>query len=283
MAWMHQNRFVAGFRARIINRASRINSAWKHYLKHAASAETLGYYRHEAQTTQCPMEFTVFVPPEADRATVPVLWWLSGLTCTADNFTTKAGAYRMAAELGLMIVAPDTSPRGDDVPNDEAYDLGQGAGFYLDATASPWSTHFNMYSYVTSELPAEIFAAFPGDARAQGITGHSMGGHGALTIGLKNPATYRSMSAFAPIVNPCECPWGQKAFGTYLGDDQTAWSQYDATRLVAAAGDRSAAPEILIDQGRADGFLTEQLMPGAICRCLRKCPPGGKTAYAGWL
>jgi len=222
---------------------------------------TLGYYRHAATTTDCEMRFSVFVPGQASGDPLPVLWWLSGLTCTEDNFTVKAGAYRKAAELGMIIIAPDTSPRGDAVPDDEAYDLGQGAGFYLDATTEPWARHFNMYSYITAELPEIVFGAFPGNADAQGICGHSMGGHGALTIGLKNTDQYRSISAFAPIVAPMQCPWGQKAFAAYLGDADTAGMQYDATALMAAAGDRSVAPEILIDQGLADAFLEEQLMP----------------------
>ena len=222
---------------------------------------TLGYYRHAATTTDCEMRFSVFVPGQASGDLLPVLWWLSGLTCTEDNFTVKAGAYRKAAELGMIIIAPDTSPRGDAVPDDEAYDLGQGAGFYLDATTEPWARHFNMYSYITAELPEIVFGAFPGNVDAQGICGHSMGGHGALTIGLKNTDQYRSISAFAPIVAPMQCPWGQKAFAAYLGDADTAGMQYDATALMAAAGDRSVAPEILIDQGLADAFLEEQLMP----------------------
>ncbi len=206
------------------------------------------------------MRFSVFVPADGS-GTFPVLWWLSGLTCTEDNFTVKAGAYRKAAEKGLIVVAPDTSPRGDHVPDDEAYDLGQGAGFYLDATRSPWATNFHMYSYVTRELPSLILSAFPGNENAQGIFGHSMGGHGAITIGLKNPDRYRSISAFAPIVAPSRVPWGQKAFSAYLGDARTDWDQYDATELVMAAGDRSGFPAILVDQGLDDPFLAEQLRP----------------------
>ena len=207
------------------------------------------------------MGFTVFVPPQAVEYPVPVLWWLSGLTCTEDNFTVKAGAYRKAAEAGLMIVAPDTSPRGANVPDAEAYDLGQGAGFYVDAINLPWSKHFNMYRYITEELPELVFAEFSGIVGAQGIFGHSMGGHGALTIGLKNPDCFRSISAFAPIVAPMQCPWGQKAFSAYLGDERSTWREYDATELMANAGDRLAFPGILIDQGLDDDFLSEQLMP----------------------
>lgn len=222
---------------------------------------TLGYYRHDAETTRCPMRLSAFVPPQAQAGPVPMLWWLSGLTCTEENFTVKAGAYRKAAELGLMIVAPDTSPRGARVPDDDAYDLGQGAGFYVDATEEPWAVHFNMHSYITAELPQLVAGNFPGDANRQGIFGHSMGGHGALSIGLKHPDRYRSISAFAPIAAPRECPWGRKAFAAYLGEDTEAWRQYDSATLMAAAGDRSEFPEILIDQGGADEFLDEQLMP----------------------
>ncbi|MGI9330764.1 MAG: S-formylglutathione hydrolase [Gammaproteobacteria bacterium] len=219
----------------------------------------LGYYRHASTVNQCDMRFSVFVPPGEGR--FPVLWWLSGLTCTEDNFTVKAGAYRRAAAEGLIIVAPDTSPRGEDVPDDEAYDLGQGAGFYLDACQAPWDTHFHMYSYVTQELPALVLNEFPANAAAQGICGHSMGGHGALTIGLKNTDRYRSISAFAPIVAPTQVPWGHKALAAYLGEDRARWSEYDACELMLAAGDRSAAAPILIDQGLADNFLEEQLQP----------------------
>lgn len=222
---------------------------------------SIGYYRHDSRVTRCSMGFTVFVPPQAAEFPVPVLWWLSGLTCTEDNFTVKAGAYRKAAEAGLMIVAPDTSPRGANVPDAEAYDLGQGAGFYVDAINPPWSKHFNMYRYITEELPELVFAEFSCIVGAQGIFGHSMGGHGALTIGLKNPDCFRSISAFAPIVAPMQCPWGQKAFSAYLGDDRSTWREYDATELMANAGDRLAFPGILIDQGLDDDFLSEQLMP----------------------
>ncbi|RMF98785.1 MAG: S-formylglutathione hydrolase, partial [Gammaproteobacteria bacterium] len=208
----------------------------------------------------CDMQFTVFVPPETRRA--PLLWWLSGLTCTPENFTVKAGAYRQAAARGLAVVAPDTSPRGPQVPDSERYDLGQGAGFYVDATVEPWSRHYRMYSYISDELNELVCREFPVDAGAQGISGHSMGGHGALVLGLRNPRRYRSLSAFAPIVAPSRVPWGQQAFGAYLGEDRDAWARYDATELMQAAGDRSAAAPILVDQGEADEFLTEQLRPG---------------------
>jgi S-formylglutathione hydrolase len=220
---------------------------------------SLGYYRHASATNQCEMRFSVFVPP--GEGPFPVLWWLSGLTCTEDNFTVKAGAYKRAAAEGLIIVAPDTSPRGDDVPDDEAYDLGQGAGFYLDASQEPWRTNFHMYSYVTRELPELVLNEFDANASAQGIFGHSMGGHGALTIGLKNTDRYRSMSAFAPIVAPTQVPWGHKALAAYLGEDRSRWAEYDACELMRGAGDRAAAAPILIDQGLADNFLESQLQP----------------------
>lgn len=233
----------------------------------------LVYCRHRADVTACDMDFTVFVPPGAD-ATTPVLWWLSGLTCTAENFTTKAGAYRAAARHGLVVVAPDTSPRGAGVPDDERYFVGQGAGFYVDATEPPWNAHYRMYSYVTEELPALVFRTFPGDRGAQGICGHSMGGHGALVIGLRRPAAYRSISALAPIAAAGEAPWGQAALPLYLGDDAAAWRRYDATALMGAAGDRTDAPPILIDQGLADPFLDEQLRPG---RFAEACTAAGQA------
>lgn len=207
------------------------------------------------------MRFSIYIPDIAATERRPALWFLSGLTCTEDNFTVKAGAYRSASERGMIVIAPDTSPRGEAVPDDEAYDLGQGAGFYLNATQAPWADHFHMYSYITSELQQLVSAEFPVDKARQGITGHSMGGHGALTIGLKNPSLYASISAFAPIVAPMQCPWGEKAFGAYLGSERASWSEYDATELMRAAGDRSAAPEMLIDVGLADPFLAEQLKP----------------------
>lgn len=221
-----------------------------------------GVYRHAATTTNCEMEFSVFTPPQALKgAKVPVVWYLSGLTCTQENVTTKAGFQRAAAELELMIICPDTSPRGDGVADDDAYDMGQGAGFYVNATQEPWARHFRMYDYVTEELPALVRENFPADMARQGITGHSMGGHGALTIGLKNPDMYRSISAFAPIVAPTQVPWGQKALAGYLGDNIDTWQAYDACALMAAAVGRSVYPSILIDQGMADTFLEGQLKP----------------------
>jgi S-formylglutathione hydrolase len=215
-------------------------------------------YSHRSTTLNCQMQFAIYVPPQASTsAKLPVLYWLSGLTCTDENFMQKAGALRVAAELGIVIVAPDTSPRGIEVANDEAYDLGQGAGFYVDATEMPWSKHYQMYDYVVNELPELIEAAFPvSDRRA--ISGHSMGGHGALTIGLRNPMRYLSMSAFSPICNPMNCPWGRKAFTAYLGEDKTTWPNYDASVLMQQAKHFVPAK---VDQGASDGFLSEQLKP----------------------
>ena len=220
---------------------------------------TQGVYSHDSEICGCTMRFSLFRPPQAAKGPVPVVWWLSGLTCTEENFTVKAGAQRVAAELGLMVVAPDTSPRGIGNPGeDDAYDFGSGAGFYVDATIEPWSRNYRMYSYVTEELPAVVAANFPADMAAQGIFGHSMGGHGALTIHLKNPDTYRSVSAFSPICAPMRCPWGEKALAGYLGADREAWQNYDASELVRT---RPSKAKILIDQGAADQFLEEQLKP----------------------
>lgn len=220
---------------------------------------TQGVYRHESETTGTPMQFAVYTPPQAARGPVPVLWFLSGLTCTEENFTVKAGAQRYAAEHGMILAVPDTSPRGGGIKGeDDDYDFGTGAGFYLDATRSPWDRHYRMYSYITGELQELVLAEFPADRGRQGISGHSMGGHGALTIGLKHPDIYRSVSAFAPICAPARVPWGKKAFAGYLGDDPAAWRQYDATELLRQ-GHRTGP--ILVDQGDADGFLAEQLCP----------------------
>lgn len=231
--------------------------------EHACFNGTVGFYRHRSEVNDCDMRFAVFVPPQAAHGAVPVLTWLSGLTCTEETFMIKSGAQRVASELGLMLLAPDTSPRGEGVPDDAegAYDFGLGAGFYLDATEPPWDRHYRMYDYVTQELPALVFAEFPGDVARQGLFGHSMGGHGALTIGLKNPGTYRSLSAFAPIGNPVDCPWGRKAFSRYLGEDETRWREYDATLLAQSIGEARPEHPILVDQGLADQFLEEQLHP----------------------
>ena len=214
-------------------------------------------YRHESETLGCSMNFAVYLPPQAAMQKLPVLYWLSGLTCTEQNFITKAGAQRYAAEHGVILVAPDTSPRGDDVADADSYDLGKGAGFYVNATQVPWSRHYRMYDYVVSELPALIEAHFPATA-ARGISGHSMGGHGALVIALRNPGRYRSVSAFSPIVAPSQVPWGEKALAAYLGEDREAWKAYDATALIAGASERLP---LLIDQGDADEFLATQLKP----------------------
>jgi S-formylglutathione hydrolase len=222
-----------------------------------------GVYRHASTETRTEMTFSVFVPDHPAGTTLPVVWYLSGLTCTHANVTEK-GEYRAAcAEHGLIFVAPDTSPRGDNVPDDDAFDFGKGAGFYVDATQAPWSTHFQMRSYIETELPAVIAANFPADMARQGITGHSMGGHGALTIALRNPDRFRSVSAFAPIVSPMHCPWGEKALTGYLGPDKAKWRDYDACALIE---DGARLPEILVDQGAADTFLTEQLKPHLLSR-----------------
>ncbi len=217
-------------------------------------------YRHHSSTLNCEMRFAVYLPPQATAdQPVPVLYWLSGLTCTDENFMQKAAAFKQAAQLGIAIVAPDTSPRGDGVADDPqgAYDLGLGAGFYLNATQQPWNQHYRMYDYVVQELPQLIESFFPVNSK-RAIAGHSMGGHGALTIGIKNPQRYSSISAFAPIFHPTQCPWGKKAFQAYLGDNQQEWLNYDSVELLKQYGYDKA---ILVDQGEADNFLTEQLMP----------------------
>jgi S-formylglutathione hydrolase len=225
-------------------------SAW------TAHGGTQGVYTHHSAATGTPMTFSVFVPEHSPGAKLPVLWYLSGLTCTHANVTEK-GEYRAAcAELGIVFVAPDTSPRGEGIPDAEGYDFGQGAGFYVDAIEAPWSTHFRMRSYIEDELPRLIAEHFPVDMERQGITGHSMGGHGALTIALRNPDRFRSVSAFAPIVSPLSCPWGEKALGGYLGINGERWREYDACALI---DDGARLPDLLVDQGAADTFLEEQL------------------------
>lgn len=236
--------------------------------KHLMSIENLSYnksfdgwikqYSHHSESLNCSMRFSIYLPPQASNGqNVPVLYWLSGLTCTDENFMQKAGAQRIAAELGIAIVAPDTSPRGDVVADDEDYDLGQGAGFYVDATETPWNRHYRMYDYVVNELPQLIESTFPvSDQKA--IAGHSMGGHGALIVALRNPARYRSVSAFSPISNPLSSPWGRKALTAYLGKDTDSWQVYDASVLLRQATQKIPA---LVDQGEADEFLIEQLKP----------------------
>lgn len=215
-------------------------------------------FKHQSQVLNCTMHFSVYLPPAAEQGPVPVLYWLSGLTCTDENFVTKAGAQQYAAQHGVAIVAPDTSPRGDGVPDDPdgTYDFGLGAGFYVNATQPPWASHYQMYDYVVTELPALITKNLPVDGSRAGIFGHSMGGHGALTIALNNPDNYKSVSAFSPICSPLNCPWGEKALGNYIGQDRSAWTQYDSTELVQAA--QQQLP-VLVDQGEADDFLQEQL------------------------
>ena len=230
--------------------------------EHRAFDGTVGFYRHRSDTNHCDMQFSVYVPPQATEGSVPAVTYLAGLTCTEETFMIKAGAQRVASELGLMLIAPDTSPRGDDVPDDPdgGWDFGLGAGFYLNATEAPYDRHYHMYDYVTRELPTVVAEHFPVDAEHQGIMGHSMGGHGALTIGLRNPGQYRSISAFAPICSPIHCPWGQKALGNYLGEDKERWALHDASELIKRLDVAPTGP-ILVDQGMADPFLEQELHP----------------------
>ncbi len=230
-----------------------------------------GVYSHASAVTGGEMTFGLFLPAEAEEGLVPVLWYLSGLTCTHENAMVKAGAQRWAAEVGIALVFPDTSPRGEDVPNDAAYDLGQGAGFYVNATQSPWDKNFRMWDYVTEELPRELFKAFPIAEAAQSITGHSMGGHGALTIAMSFPGRFRSVSAFAPICNPTASDWGRKQFSAYLGPDETTWAAYDATFLTKKRGFDGP---MLIDQGTSDQFL-DLLKPEALAQAMAERRQGG--------
>lgn len=245
--------------------ALQADSSW------ASHGGRLSVHTHDSDVCQCPMTFGIFVPPQAEKGPVPVVWYLSGLTCSWANVMEKSGLQRAAAELGLIVVAPDTSPRGESIANDEAYDLGQGAGFYLTATEKPWAPHFAMDRYITEELPALVAKEFPVDMERQGITGHSMGGHGALTLHLKHPEVYRSVSAFSPIVSPSDVPWGQKAFTSYLGEDKSRWQQYDATSLVAKSPSKA---RMLIDTGDADNFFDEHLEPTAF---LKACSDAGQS------
>ena len=220
-------------------------------------------FSHFSESTQCEMTFSVYLPPQVVEGKVPALYWLSGLTCTDENFVQKAGAQQYAAEYGVAIIAPDTSPRGEGVADDPegAWDFGLGAGFYLNATQAPFDQHYQMYQYISQELPDLIVEKFPIDSRKQGVFGHSMGGHGALTIGLKHPERFKSISAFAPICAPSQCAWGHKAFSNYLGDDQTQWKAYDSCELIKAGVLNSRKIPLLVEQGCADDFLTEQLKP----------------------
>jgi len=236
--------------------------------EHGCFGGTQHFLEHDSRECATGMRFAAYVPPQAKRGRVPVLYYLAGLTCTEETFMIKAGAQRVAAELGLMLVAPDTSPRQPRLPGDDAsWDFGLGAGFYVDATQAPWSAHYRMYSYVTRELPALVAEYFPADAERQGIFGHSMGGHGALVCALRNPTQYRSLSAFAPIAAPMQCPWGRKAFSGYLGSDESQWLEYDASVLVAQ---RPFHAPILVDQGTADKFLAEQLNPEIFADACRR-------------
>jgi S-formylglutathione hydrolase len=233
---------------------------------------TQGVYKHASSATKTEMTFSVFVPPHEADAKLPIVWYLSGLTCTHANVTDKGEYRKICAELGLIFIAPDTSPRGpdvngDDVPDDDAYDFGKGAGFYVDATQEPWAKHYQMRSYIENELPGIIAANFPADMGRQAITGHSMGGHGALTIGLRNPDRFKSISAFAPIVSPLNCPWGEKALAGYIGPDKSAWREYDACALIE---DGARTPALLVDQGSADNFLEEQLKPHLLTEACEK-------------
>ncbi len=236
---------------------------------HACFGGVQRFYRHDSKTIGLPMRFAAYLPPQASHGKVPALFWLAGLTCTEETFPIKAGAQRFAAQHGIALIAPDTSPRGAGIPGESAaWDFGVGAGFYVDATQEPWSKHFQMYSYVRDDLRETVLADLPIDSARLGIFGHSMGGHGALMMALRNPDIYRSVSAFAPIAAPMRCPWGEKAFSGYLGDDRETWRQYDSSELVASASHRFAEG-ILIDQGLADQFLAEQLNPDvfeAACR-----------------
>ena len=221
----------------------------------------IGFYRHASAVNNCDMQFSVFLPPQAQQGKVPVVTFLSGLTCTEENFMVKSGAQRVAAELGLMLVSPDTSPRGENVPDDPDgdYDFGHAAGFYLNASEEPWSRHYQMYDYITAELQDIIFDNFPGDRNRHGLTGHSMGGHGALTIGLRNPGLFSSLSAFAPISTTLHSPWGEKALGYYLGADRSTWTLYDACEVARRVQDVSHWSRILVDQGNDDAYLADQL------------------------
>ncbi|RUO29313.1 S-formylglutathione hydrolase [Aliidiomarina sedimenti] len=233
-------------------------------------------FKHQSQVLNCEMQFSVYLPPQAEHRAVPAVYWLSGLTCNDENFSSKAGAQRVAAELGLALVIADTSPRGEGVADDPngAYDLGLGAGFYVNATEAPWKAHYQMYDYIVDELPALVEANLPLNQQ-RAISGHSMGGHGALVIGLRE-SKFSSISAFSPICHPTSCPWGQKAFGNYLGEDKASWRQYDAALLLQ---ERSSAPPIMVDQGTADNFLEQQLDTEALIKANQLSGSGAQIRY----
>ncbi|QEL10623.1 S-formylglutathione hydrolase [Kushneria phosphatilytica] len=225
-------------------------------------------FTHYSEVLDCDMTFGIYLPPQAEEERVPLLWWLSGLTCTDENFMQKAGAQKLAAELGIAIICPDTSPRGTDLPGEhERFDFGSGAGFYVNATREPWSRHYRMYDYVTRELPELIREHFPLNGR-EAISGHSMGGHGALVCALRQPGRYVSVSAFSPVCHPVNCPWGEQAFSHYLGDDRALWAEYDACALIRAGTSRQP---LLVEQGEDDNFLDEQLQPGELERTCQEC------------
>ena len=245
----------------------------------------MGFYRHASAANNCDMQFAVYVPPQAADGKVPVVTFLSGLTCTEENFMVKSGAQRYAAELGIMLVSPDTSPRGEGVPDDPDgdYDFGLAAGFYLNATEEPWSKHYHMYDYVMNELQPAVFDNFPGDIERHGLTGHSMGGHGALTIGLKHPEIFKSLSAFAPICTTLHSPWGQKALACYLGSDTASWYEYDACEVARNVNNGASRSKILVDQGAADAYLEEQLQPALFeAACAQSGLPLELRMHAGY-
>ena len=252
--------------------------------EHACFGGVQRFYRHASQAIGLPMQFSVYLPPQAASGTVPVVLYLAGLTCNQETFPTKAGAQRAAARLGLALVAPDTSPRGAQVPGEaDSWDFGVGAGFYLDATQEPWATHWRMESYVSGELPALLAAQLPLDTDRMGVMGHSMGGHGALTLALRHPAVFRSLSALAPICAPTQCPWGEKAFSGYLGSDRSTWAAHDATALMQDGRPAPFPGGILVDQGLADKFLAEQLHPHLLeAACAKAGQPLTLRRHAGY-